>query len=311
MNVDDRLRRRLRDADPLAAMDAATPDTARLDARMEQIMQADQRPSRALLRPRALGLTALTAAGLAAVLVVGSLVRPAASAMAWDPSPVAGTAAQAAQATSACAAGLPDNPGGNPVVVGGDGGEVPPLPAIPAALPPLVHLELHGTGGVAIFADEEVTAYCLLVANGDSLAFANLLFPDLGNGAAAGAGTIIGSTVGAGSGGPSSGMVAIGNGGFLVTAMAATYGTKAIGIIAGEAPAGSTSIRITGGPADGATATVDHGRFALWAPDSVQGADVTVTARNAAGTSLGSVTLGAPAGAPDDPVVTTELTPKP
>ena len=64
--MDDRLQRRLRDADPLTAADGQAPSPVRLDAIKEQIMQTDERPVRAAIRPAALGLVGLAAASLAA-----------------------------------------------------------------------------------------------------------------------------------------------------------------------------------------------------------------------------------------------------
>ena len=59
---DDRLVRRLRDADPLAAGEGHSPDPVRLDAIKEHIMQTEARPVRAALRPRAIGRVGLAAA---------------------------------------------------------------------------------------------------------------------------------------------------------------------------------------------------------------------------------------------------------
>jgi len=317
--MDDRLQRRLRDADPLAAGDGTTPDPARLDAIKEHIMQTEARPVRAALRPRAIGLVGLAAAGLAVVLVAGSLLRPSASALAWDPSPTAVSDAQRAAATKACADGLPAAvmEHGTPVgpanqAAGGTGektsvgspitvttGTVPDssVPPIPATLPPLIGLELHGTGAVAIFADSKVTAYCLLVKDGDGLAMAALLFPDLGDGASAGVGSI-----GSGSGEQRAAGVVSAGGDFTITALTTMYRSYSVGIIAGLAPAGTVKVKVVGGPADGATATVVDRRFAMWAPDDFLNVSATVEALDASGKVLGTQDLGAPA---DPPVVST------
>ena len=85
----DELQRRLRDADPLTAAEGPTPDAMRLDAIKEQIMLTDKRPVRAAFRPRTLGLVGVTAASLALVLAVGTLVRPTGTALAWAPEPTA------------------------------------------------------------------------------------------------------------------------------------------------------------------------------------------------------------------------------
>jgi hypothetical protein len=330
--MDDRLQRRLRDADPLTAAAGLTPDPERLDAIKERIMQTETHvepaAGRSHLRPRALGLTALAATAMVAILVIGTLARPSSAVLAWDPSPTAVSADQRAAATAACAAGLPPVTGapgvsaqdvvvdgatvtsgggavtddGGIVPFAGDGGPVPSLPSLPAALPPLVTLELHGSGGVAVFADDAVTAYCLLVKDGDRLVSGGLMFPDLG-GATVGVGTIGAATAE----GSSSGMVqAIAADGWLLTRMRASYRGQLIGIIAGEVPAGAATVAVTGGAADGAAATVTQGRFALWAPGGDAGEDVTITALDAAGGVIGVRSLAPP---PDAPIVATTAAP--
>lgn len=173
------------------------------------------------------------------------------------------------------------------------------MPPMPTKLPPLATLELHGTGGVAVFADDKLTAYCLLVKDGDALVSGGLMFPDLGNGAAAGVGTIGGAP-----GQGVSGAISIGGGGFEVAAMATTYKDQVVGIIAGQAPEGTATIKVAGGPADGATATADNGRFALWAPGSLGDANVTITALDAAGKVVATQSFDKAPGAP----VVTETT---
>ena len=261
-------------------------------------------------------------------------MRPAATTLAWEPSPTAVTDAQKAAAVTACAAGLPpaggtaggnvipvpateasglpvvggdstttvtresgvgsgtSTAGGTQVTVGGDGQSAQWLPPMPTALPALVGLELHGTGGVAIFADGKVTAFCLLVKDGDTLTMGGLLFPDLGGGVAAGVGTV---GAAAGQGGSSS-MVATGANGFNVSAMSTTFGGQTVGIIAGQVPKGTATVKIVGGSADGATATVDHGFFGLWAPGSLQGQDAKVVALGADGKQLAEQSLARPDG---------------
>jgi hypothetical protein len=258
----------------------------------------------------------LAAAGLAVVLVAGSLLRPSASALAWDPSPTAVSDAQRAAATNACADGLPaavmehgtpvgpanqqgggagvQTAQGSAVTVVTGSGPVVPAPPIPTTLPPMIGLELHGTGAVAIFADDKATAYCLLVKNGDDLAMAALLFPDLGNGASAGVGAIgAGSAEGSGSLSVSSGPD-----GFTLTALTTMYRSYSVGIIAGLAPTGTVKVKVVGGPADGATATVVDRRFAMWAPDDFLNATAKVEALDASGKVLGTQDLGVPADAP-------------
>ncbi len=329
--MDDRLQRRLRDADPLTAADGATPDPARLDAIKEQIMQSDARPGRAVLRPRAIGLVGVAAVSLAVVLVAGSLLRPAATTLAWDPSPTAATSAQKAAADAACNAGLPPSgagtqTGSGPVgvtsvttgagtVQGGTsvqsgqaglstGGDGPSIPPMPTHLPPLVSLELHGTGGVAIFADAKVTAYCLLVKQGDGFAMGGLLMPDV-NGASFGVGSISGMD-GAGSAvSQGAGAVAGTAGDFQVNAMTMTYNGSQLGIIAGVAKDGAATVKVVGGAADGATASVVDGRFALWAPSVLGGQAVTVLGLDAGGKEVARQVLFAPGEVPAGGVTAT------
>jgi hypothetical protein len=350
--MDDRLQRRLRDADPLTATAGRTPDPERLDAIKERIMQAETHAepggARSHLGPRALGFTALTATALVAILIAGTLVRPSSTVLAWAPSPTAVSPDQRAAAAAACASGLATAPGipggpatgadggpasapggpvaggaaqdlsvsggsvtsgggavaadGGIVTVGGPGGPVPSLPSIPTVLPPLVTLEMHGTGGVAVFADDTTTAYCLLVQRDDRLVSGALLFPDLGDGTAAGVGTIGGDS----GQGATIGVIAGGADGWLITRMSTTYDGRAVGIIAGRAPTDAATIAVAGGAADGATASVAQGRFALWAPGDDAGKDVTITAFDAAGHTVGQRTITA---APDAPVVTSTTAP--
>jgi hypothetical protein len=94
-------------------------------------------------------------------------------------------------------------------------------------------------------------------------------------------------------------MAGLGDGDFAVSAMAIDYGTRKVGIIAGSAPDGAATVRVKGGAADGATATVEDGRFALWAPGALEQA-ATVIAVDANGVEVGKVDLVA-APAPPTP----------
>jgi hypothetical protein len=66
-----------------------------------------------------------------------------------------------------------------------------------------------------------------------------------------------------------------------------------VGIIAGDAPEGAATVKVVGGSADGATATVHDGRFALWAPEALKAA-ITIVALDASGAEIDRVELGAP-----------------
>ena len=266
--MDDRLQRRLRDADPLTAADGQSPSPVRLDAIKEQIMQTDERPVRAAIRPRALGLVGIAAVSLALVLVVGSLARPTATTLAWAPEPTAVTTEQKAAAEKACTenvvigSGTIQGAGG--IIEGGEG-EMPALPPAPVALPPLVSLELHGNGGVAILSDGTVTGYCLLKWDGTTFTAGGLAF---GMGVPAGF-----------------------EDGFLVSGMSTEFEGQSLGIVAGAAPEGAVRVEVRGGPADGGTATVQDGQFALWVPSLPGADDVELVAFDAAGTELGRQTL--------------------
>jgi hypothetical protein len=320
--MNDRLQRRLRDADPLTATTGSIPDPARLDAIREHIMDTNDVGLRSAIRPRALAGAGLAAVALAGILVGASLLRPSATILAWSAAPTPVTAGQKAAAATACEAGLPTIAGpGEPAggtVVNGAGGAGPtsveaggagsgsgpshvttgigsiPAPTIPTELPPLVSLELHGSGGIAVFADDTTTAYCLLVQQGDGFRMGGLLIPSV-NGATIGVAGIgqagDGPASGAIGGGQSIGAIAGDGNGLQVTAMAMTFEGTSLGIIAGVAPDGATSVTVHGGPADGASATVNDGRFALWAPGVLGSTPVQVTAVDASGTQVARQTL--------------------
>ena len=240
--MDDRLQQRLRDADPLASADGLAPAAVRLDAIKEQVMETEQRTMRTAVRARPLGVVALGAASLAAVLIIGSLAQPGATALAWDPDPVPATDAQEASAYAACTEGAAavGTTGSSP----GRGPAAPAVPAMPASFPPLVSLELHGTGGVAILADEGTVGYCLLRQEGDGFVYGGLVL------------------AAANSGSPDR---------LEVSAMSTEFEKTVLSIIAGTAPAGVAAVRIDGGAGDGGTATVVDGRFAIWVPGAIMG----------------------------------------
>jgi hypothetical protein len=287
-------------------------------------METNDLGLRAAVRPRALAGVGLAAVGLAAVLIGANLVQPAATTLAWSAAPTPVSATQQAAAKTACESGLatlgePKGPGAGTIVNGqgpatavGGGAppsgaiEVPadiPAPTLPTELPPLVSLELHGTGGIAVFTDDTTTAYCLLIAHGDGFRMGGLLIPTL-NGSTMGI-----AGVGAGTGpGQALGSVSVSALSDLrVTAMAMSVDGTSLGIIAGSAPKGVATIRVMGGPADGATATVTNGVFALWAPSTLGSASVDVIALDASGAEVARQTLfGAPP--PGAEVVTSSAT---
>jgi hypothetical protein len=260
--MDDRLQRRLRDADPLAAAEGQPPSPTRLDAIKEQIMQTDERPPQEAVRRRTLGLVGVAAASLALVLVVGSLARPADTTLAWAPEPTTVTAEQRAAAEKACTENLVIGSG---MIEGldGRGGAMPSLPPVPATLPPLTSLELHGNGGVAILSDETMVGYCLLRWDGTTFSAGGLVL------------------------GPAEAPA----GSFAVSGMSTEFEGQALGIVGGAAPSGAATVTVVGGPADGGTATVQDGRFALWVPGTMGQDDVELVARDAEGREVGRQVL--------------------
>ena len=223
--MDDRLQRRLRDADPLTAADGQTPPPVRLDAIKEQIMHNDERPVRAAFRPRTLGLVGVTAASLALVLAVGTLVRPTGTALAWVSRAhgrhrrAEGRGREGVHRYGRCGQRHDQGAGG---LVEGQDGEAPAIPAPITTIPPLVSLELHGNGGVAILSDGTTTGYCLLRWDGTTFTAGGLAF---GMGAPAGF-----------------------EDGFLVSGMATEFEGQELGIVAGGAPQAPPSSRSWAGP---------------------------------------------------------------
>jgi hypothetical protein len=166
----------------------------------ERTMRSFRSPSRA---PYVAGVAVIAAVAATVVVVGGDGARS--PALAWSPTPTAATAADEAAARKACAApdgAAPSNgvvsvsgiavaqsgdtgAGGQVAPPPGDGteiqveagssgvidvlppGEVTPGPQLPTELPPLVSLDLRGTGGLAVFADEQWTFTCMLVSSGD------------------------------------------------------------------------------------------------------------------------------------------------
>lgn len=286
--MDDRLQRRLRAADPLAAGTGQTPDPAQLDATKERILMNQMpQPAVAPARPRKLalpvGLGAVAAVAIVAVVVVGQLARPAA-ALAFDPTPTPVSGAQLAAATAACSEGLqlgtlegsgtvsvPADGAPRTGTIKGTGGDVAPdASGAAVALPPLVALELHGTGAVAVFGDDATIATCMLMEDGG--------------------GWVRGPVSVAPNPASTPGVVA---GGGSVTSFAG----KTITVVGGTAPAGAVTMRVEGGPADGATATVTKGGYGLWIPGDASTEAATLVALDAAGHELMRVPLlGGPAG---------------
>jgi hypothetical protein len=201
-----------------------------------------------------------------------------ATTLAWAPEPTTVTAEQRAAAEKACTENLVIGSGAIEGLEGREGA-MPSLPPAPTALPPLTSLELHGSGGVAILADESMVGYCLLRWDGTTFTAGGLAL------------------------GPAEAPA----GSFAVSGMSTEFEGQALGIVGGAAPSGAATVTVVGGPADGGTATVQEGRFAIWIPGTMGQDDVELVARDAEGREVGRQTLSR---AGEEPVIVT-LTPDP
>jgi hypothetical protein len=244
----DDLQRRLQDADPITGAESIL-DAPRLDALMGRVMMNGERPDRTRVRSGRLGLTGLGAATLATVLMVSSLARPSAQVLAWSPEPVPATDAQKAAAAVTCADGAAQASG-----TARGGGE-----ASPSAPPPLIGLELHGTGAIGILADAESTGYCLLGVEGGGFVYGGLAY---GSSEPAPVGSL------------------------LLGGMSTDFQGMAIGMLWGSAPDGVATVRVDGGPGDGGIATVEDGHFAIWIPGSLAEGPMEAVALDASGAEV-------------------------
>ncbi|MEY4175255.1 MAG: hypothetical protein RI900_2420 [Actinomycetota bacterium] len=104
------------------------------------------------------GTTLAAAAAVTGLLLATS--GGANPALAWSPAPAAVTAADEVAVRAACTVDPAQGSEGRDALSA-------PVEALPAELPPLVVLDLRGTGGLATFADANWTATCLVVRTGD------------------------------------------------------------------------------------------------------------------------------------------------
>lgn len=204
-----------------------------------------------------LGGAVVVAAAVAAVTV---MAWPGSSspALAWSPTPSAATAADEAAASAACSTDL-----------GGDSqrdGEV-----LPVEFPPLVALDLRGTGGIATFSDDNMTLACLLVRDGDGFE----------------RGPIVGQES---STAPNAGTAVVG-----ATSTEWKDGTT-IAMLTGVAPAGAATVEISIPGQSTATAVVTNGHFAMWWFGTVENLSGSVSSFDATGVELGRIDLGVPKG---------------
>ena len=229
--MDDELQRRLRAADPLTAGDGLTRTPAQLEKLKEFALMETKRPTAAT--PRLVGTGALTALALAGVFLVGSLTG-APSALAFSAQSTMPTPAQLEAVDAACTA---------------------PIDGAAGLDLELKSLELFGNGGVAIYGNESIIGYCMVLVDGDS----------------AQAGVRI------------SGSNAEGTE-FIEAAGSTEFEGQTLSIIVGNAPDGATEVEIVG--LDGVYATVVDGRYGLWLPQSFADEAFEVVARDADGNEL-------------------------
>lgn len=229
--MDDELQRRLRAADPLTAGDGLTRTPAQLEKLKEFALMETKRHTAAT--PRLVGTGALTALALAGVFLVGSLTG-APSALAFSAQSTMPTPAQLEAVDAACTA---------------------PIDGAAGFDLELKSLELFGNGGVAIYGNESIIGYCMVLVDGDS----------------AQAGVRI------------SGSHAEGTE-FIEAAGSTEFEGQTLSIIVGNAPVGATKVEIVG--LDGVYATVLDGRYGLWLPQSFADEAFEVVARDANGNEL-------------------------
>jgi hypothetical protein len=229
--MDDELQRRLRAADPLTAGDGLTRTPAQLEKLKEFALMETKRHTAAT--PRLVGTGALTALALAGVFLVGSLTG-APSALAFSAQSTMPTPAQLEAVDAACTA---------------------PIDGAAGFDLELKSLELFGNGGVAIYGNESIIGYCMVLVDGDS----------------AQAGVRI------------SGSNAEGTE-FIEAAGSTEFEGQTLSIIVGNAPDGATKVEIVG--LNGVYATVVDGRFGLWLPQSFADEAFEVVARDANGNEL-------------------------
>lgn len=207
------------------------------------------------------GLGVVTAATVATLAVTG----PGSPALAWSPTPSPVTADDGAAARAACSTGLAPSDAGSPERHGAPvAAELPP-----AELPPLVSLDLRGSGGLATFADADWVVSCLLLDTGDGFE----------------RGPVVAERSGpAGTSDPTGGPA-------LVSASSTTWSDgRSISMLAGVAPAGASSVEIELPGQPTARADVTDGRFGIWWLGTLDGASPAIRALDTSGNELAAVT---------------------
>jgi hypothetical protein len=166
---------------------------------------------------------------------------------------------------------------GVPGTVISGNGPAPRLPGPPTALPPLVSLDLRGSGGLAVFADKDWTMTCMLVKSGSGFEAGPIMAAPTDHTAA--------------------------DGTFAVTSgSGATWGDgKSVAMVSGTAPSGAATVRLDLPGQASATANVVDGRFSIWWFGTFDPSKGSLTALDASGATVATLSPMLP-GFPVPPV---------
>ena len=229
--MNDELQRRLEAADPLTAGNGVARTPAQLEKMKEYVLMNDKNIRAG--SPRLAGIAALGSVALAGVILFGGLAG-AEKTLAFSASATMATAEQAAAADAACTAPI-------------DGASGMDLE--------LKSLELFGNGGVALYGNDEIYGYCMVLVSGDTVE----------------AGIRISGTA------PELTQ-------FIEAAGSTEFADQTVSIIVGNAPEGATSVEVVG--LDGVSATVVEGRYGLWLPQAFADSAIELVARDQDGNEL-------------------------
>jgi hypothetical protein len=139
---------------------------------------------------------------------------------------------------------------------------VPSAEAPPTELPPLVSLDLRGTGGLAVFADDEWTFTCMLLQSDDGFE----------------TGPIMASPTAEL---PKAGELAV------VAGMQTSWADgRSLAMVSGTAPAGAATVELSLPGQPTASAEVEDGRFSIWWFGSFDPSVGTIRALDASGAEL-------------------------
>ena len=229
--MNDELQRRLEAADPLTAGNGVARTPAQLEKMKEYVLMNDKNIRAGA--PRWAGIAALGSVALAGVILFGGLAG-AEKTLAFSASATMATAEQAAAADAACTAPI-------------DGASGMDLE--------LKSLELFGNGGVALYGNDEIYGYCMVLVSGDTVEAGIRISgnaPELTQ--------------------------------FIEAAGSTEFADQTVSIIVGNAPEGATSVEVVG--LDGVSATVVEGRYGLWLPQAFADSAIELVARDQDGNEL-------------------------